>query len=938
MSPRRGPDPPASAADTPDVPEAALRADANGATNPRPTPDAPSPAGDPLDPEIESLIAATALPAPIAELLLRVARRGAGAPRATAALIEELIDHFSSGLEAGVEPDELVRGFERERRHDERLVAAAQQRRARLDTEAPRGRHLLRGFAGDLRTALRALARRPLFALGNVATLALGIGGAVALFALFEAILLRPLPYAEPDELYFVREETAEGRPRFPSYPNFVDFRRQEHLFDGVVSTTWGGDTTVLGAERPLRVRALGVSRDFFDVLGVRPIQGRTFLPEEGVPGGPPVAIVTEELWRRALGAREDLDGLLLTIASEQYRVIGVLPKGFRFLEPADLYVCHERYPGTVRGAHAYQVVVRLEDGVSSESAEAELDALAARIQEEYGEETEMVATTWTPLRERIVGSFDGVVAALFGASLLVLLVASANVGASLLARGRRRCAEIAVRRSLGATRGRLASQLLAEAALIAIPALALGCGLALAAIEWVRRLGAEQVPRLAEAHVDRQALLFALALSLVATLLFSALPIRQSLRTPAAWALRAGALGPRRGRLGWGLLIGTQIAIAFLLLAGAGLLMRTLTRVASAELGFQVDGVAAAHVHLPSSRYPDPEARLRFSERVREELGALPGVERTALANLLPYDWGTWSAPVVAREEPEEWLAIAGWRLITPEYFSLLDIPILEGQTLPEEGLVDGNTAVVINESLARRLAPGASAVGRVVRSNFDPRFEWLTVVGVVGEARHWRAERGEQPEVYVHQAARPEAVAAEIVLLETRGSPRSLFRAAEDRMRELDPDVPIELVALTETLAETLERERLAAAVLGLFALVVLALTVVGILGVVARAVAERTREAGIRQALGATPRQIVRLLQREVLLPVALGALGGLALALVSSRALDSLLYEVAPTDLPTYLAVTVVLTLIAFAASLWPARRILREDPVRAMRSE
>jgi putative ABC transport system permease protein len=892
---------------------------------------------------LEELIASAALPEPAAGLLHRLAEQGRDTPGATAELIAELIDHFSSGLEAGVDAAELVRRFERDRRPgnapiEAALVGAARRRRAHLERRVAARSGPGWSLGADLRAALRGLARRPLFTLGNVGTLALGIAGAVALFALFEAVLLRPLPYAQPDELYVVREQSADGRRSYVSYPNFADWRRQDGIFDGVISTTWGGWTTVLGADRPLRVRGLGVSRDFFEVLGVRPILGRTFLPDEGAPGGPPVAVVSEELWRRHLGGRERLDDIHLTVATESYQVIGVLPRGFRFLEPADLYVTHERYPGTHRGAHAYQVVARLADGVTPEQARQELDAVAASIKEQYGDDTEMVATAWTPLREHIVGSFDGVLAALFSASLLVLLVASSDVGASLLARGRRRRTEIAVRRSLGATRGRLISQLLAEATLVALPALALGCALAAGAIAWVRRLGAEQIPRLAEVRVDQRALLFALGLSLVATLLFSVFPIRQSLRTSAAAVLRAGTVGPRRSRLGWGTLIGGQIAVAFLLLAGAGLLARSLGRVSSTDFGFDVEGVAAAHIHLPSSKYPDPEARLRFTERVRAELAAIPGVEGTALANYLPYDWGMWTAPVVRREQPDEWLAIAGWRLITPEYFSVLDIPILEGATLPDDGLVDGTTAVVVNESMARRIAPEGSAVGRVVRSNMDPRAEWLTVVGVVGEARHWRAERGEQPEVYLHQAARPEGVAGEIVLLQTSGSPRALFRVAEDRVRALDADVPVELVPLTDTLGQTLERERLAASVLGAFAVVVLALTLVGIVGVVARAVAERQREAGIRQALGATPAQIVRLLQGEVLLPVLLGAATGVGLAFAGTRALSSLLHEVSPGDLPTYVGVAILIAVAAFAASLWPARRALRDDPVSSIRAE
>lgn len=887
---------------------------------------------------LERQIESAELPAQVASLLRDVASESADDPPAAVELLEELIDHFQSGLERGVPADQLIGRFVHADVDARELAAAARLRRALLDQESERAPGLFDLLVADLVHASRTVVRSPGFSLGNIATLALGIGAAVALFSLLQTVLLRPLPFVEPEELFYVREESADGRRLYPSYPNFDDWRQQEEIFDGVVSTTWGGWSTVLGADRALRVRGLGVSRGFFETLGVRPIVGRSFAPEETVNGGPGAVLVSEELWRRELGASLDLDGLQLVVDRERYQVIGVVPRDFRLLEPADLYLNHDRHPGTIRGAHAYQVIVRLADGVSREQAEHELDRLAASIKATHGDDTEAVGTAWTPLRERIVGTFDGVVAALFAASLLVLLVACSDVGASLLARGRRRSGEMALRRSLGASPMRIASQLGAEVLLIVVPALVLGSVLASSAISWVRRFASDQIPRTSELAVDPGVLLFALGLGLATTALCSLFSIRQALRSSAGRVARSGLTAKGPHRLGWGLFIGSQITIAFLLLVGATLLFRTLDRVKTHDSGFDVAGVAAAHVHLPPAKYPTPEERLRFTGQIREELASLPGVEVTALANLLPYDWGAWSAPVVSREQPEEWLAMSGWRLVTPEYFSLLEIPLLEGSTLPDNGLVEGTTAAVINASLAQRLAGEGSAVGRVVRCNFDPRFEWLTVVGVVGEARHWRAERGSQPEIYVHQQARPEAVTSEIVLLETSGSPRDLFRAARQRLVALDPDVPVELVALTDTLKETLERERLAASVLGVFAVIVLILTLVGIVGVVARAVAERRHEAGIRQALGATPSQVVRLLQAEVLIPVIGGAAAGIVLTAIAARSLESLLFGVEPTDIATYLAATSVVGVAVFVASLWPARRVIAENPVTTLRAD
>ncbi len=884
--------------------------------------------------ELTELIESAGLPAALNEELQRLAVSRGSRPRVSAAL-EEIIDHLNTGLEQGRSSEDLL-----EQLGSTACIASALERGPQtLPSETTHQAALIGVVAGEARAAAASLLRSPLFAVGNILTLSLGFAAGISLFALLNGIVVRPLPFSEPGELFEVRELRDDGGKVFLSYPNFADIREQTDVFESVISTTWANSpVTVLGLEKAEQFTGLGISRDFFRTLGVQMIRGRDLSAEANTPGGAPEVVVSEEIWRSKLGAQEDLSALTLNMGAQVFDVVGVVPKSFRLFEKADLYVGHEPYPGTVRGAHAYQTLVRLAPNIAQEQAQQALEGLFARIVEQYPGEVDASSATLMPLRSQIVGSFRTAVIGLFGAAMLLMLLASLDVGASLVARTRKRIGEIAMRRSLGASRARLAFRQFSEASLIALPACLLGTFLAALTLRWAQAAGADELPRISEVRLDPSALSFAGLVAALALLVCSFVPMRHALSTSASVLLRESSAGGRRRRGGWSFLVAAEVAVAFLMLASAGLLTQSLSRVFAEDLGFEGRGLTAAYIQLPSSQY-SPAQTVQFLGELEQQLASVPGVRSTGIANYLPLDWGSWVAPVVVPEDPNEWVAISGFRLVSSNYFELLNINVLAGTTLPESGMTDGSTAAVVNRSLARRLAgtqPLNSVLGKQVRNNMDPRSEWLTIVGVVEEARHWRAEPGAQTELFMHYATRPEALHSQIVLFETEGPVASAYAGFERSLSSLGPDVPARLVPLSEQMAQTLARERLATGALGAFALIMLVLTLVGIIGIVSRSVVERQREAGIRMALGATPRQVISILQREVLRPSVLGLACGIGLAILTTKVLASLLYGVEANDPSTFGVAAVALLGAAFLASLVPARSILKSEVFEAMR--
>lgn len=876
------------------------------------------------------------------------------------AWVAELVERFNALFRKAAVEREMDEEFhfhlemEAEKLEREGLSPRAARRAARIrfggveqmreQTRDERGTRLLEDTLRDLRYAGRSLAKNPVFSLVAVVTLALGIGANSAVFSVVNGVLLKPLSFEDPERLVVLEEATEQGNSLLVSHPNFVDWREQSRSFTGMLSVTFAMAQPVLGGAEPLVVPAVGVSREFFRVLGVKPAIGRAIAPEENQPGGPDVVMVSHRFWRSQLGANPNLAEVELELSGRNKTVVGVMPPDFVLFERGDVYFPYEQHPIEIRSAHNYHVIGRLSADASFLRAKEEMAVISLALKEEYGDATQAAGVYMKYLQREIVGDSKRALLILLGAATLVLLIACTNVASTLLARGTTRDREFAIRAALGASRVRIVKQLLTESLLLAAGGALLAVGMAVGLVRLLRNLGAGMVPRLAEIAVDPRVLLFTAGLTLTTALLFGLFPaLRLSRRDPDALRRRSGSSQATTRLMPWRVLLAMEAGLALLLLIGSGLLIRSLDAIFHTEVGFEADRVLTVEIRPPGSKYPEGVLRVPYYEQVLTTLGSLPGVEVVGLSNLLPLDAGNRTGPVLLPpisdpEDQDEWAAIAGWRVADAEYFSALRIPLLRGRTF-EEGDVEGAPGVaIVNEALANRLWPDQDPIGQRVRALWDYRNEEMTVVGVVAEARHWSWPPGRQYEIYVHHRQRPEHTWAMHAVLRTAGDPESLIPAARERLRTIDPDVPVQLRSMEERLASTVRDRRFSMAVLVGFAVVALILAGVGIYGVVSYTVARSTPEIGIRVALGAEPAGVRRVMQRHALLPVVVGTAAGVAGGLALTRVMRNLLFEVSPTDPLTFGVVSGLLLATAAAASWVPARRATRVDPAVAMRTE
>lgn len=802
-------------------------------------------------------------------------------------------------------------------------------------TREARGTGTVEDVARDLAYGARSLRRSPAFTLTAVVTLSLGIGSVAAAFSLVDGVLLRPLPYADPERLVEIRE-LGLSRRFFPSFPNFLDWRERSTSFSGMVAIQPMGAMPILDAGEPVRLPVVMISRDFLSTLGVSPFLGRDMTRDENAVGGPPVALVSHAFWSTRLGADPELDRLSFTAFGSSYRVVGVLPPDFRFIYDADVYISAERWPGTVRSAHAYRVVGRLAPDLTLAAADLEMDALTGRMLEEYGGETNAETAELRPLGDVLLGGQRRPLSLLLAAAAMVLLVACANVAGTHLARGSSRSREMAVRSSLGAGRGRLVRQLLTESVLLTTVAGALGAALAWGTVEVASRLGASSLPRLDTVSLDGRALLVCAALALGTVFLFGLYPALSLTRGGAAEALRSGGRGGtgRRRRV-WDVLIGAEVAFAVVLLVGAGLLLRSLSTIVSLDAGWRAEGVLQMSLTVPNGAFGSADEAVAYARRVRDEIAALPSVTAVGMGTFGPLDAGTYTAPAVDPVEDRELGGYAGWRLVDGAYFDALSVDVLRGRTF-----ADGETDVaVVNEAFARRMWGDEDAVGRYVRSNYDPMDTRRRVVGVVAVARDWRMSEEQQMEMFVPWWERLDQVHAMRYMIRTTGDAASLIPPVRERVRALNGRIPVEFATLEGELASSMADRRFVAGVLAAFAAVGLALALVGIAGVVSYTVAQRRREIGIRMALGAASARVRAEIRGEVLRPTLIGLGAGIGCALLLSRFVEALLYEgVGARDPGTLAAVGLLFVAAALLASDLPARRSATVDPVRVLRQE
>ena len=798
-------------------------------------------------------------------------------------------------------------------------------------------------IARDLRFALRSLMRRPTFTAVAVLTLALGIGGNTAIFSLVKEVILEPLPYPGAEELVMVWESPLNrGNDTNVVNPgNFLDWREQNTVFDGMAAflpTT----ANLTGLGEPEEIEILIASADLTRVLGVNPVLGRGFRAEEDL-GESQVAVASYGFWQRR-GADPDMVGSSITLNGESVEIVGVLPTEAQVLEPgAELWVPIE-VPKRRRG-RSLRVVARLRDGVTVEQAHAEMVTIAARLEEAYPDFNDQWSANVQPLGEHVVGDVRGALLALLAAVGFLLLIACANVANLLLGRAAGRRQELALRTSLGATRGHLVRQLLTESAVLAALGAVGGLILAAFGIRWLVASVPDDltIPRLASAGLDLQLLLFALGVAVVTAVLFGLLPAWDAVRSNLSSALREGGRGGTEGRSSGRLrsgLIVAEVALSLMLLVGAGLMGRSFAALLAVDSGIQVDNVITAQVNLRGARYPDPQARMAFITEWQDRMRAAPGVTAVGTNSFLPLT-GVGSATSfypVDRAAPDQGdRPVANMRFVTGDYFEAMGIALLAGRVVDDRDDRTQRPVVVVNRTLAQAQWADESPIGQRVSIGWGEDTE-AEVVGVVADVLHEGVREGARAAIYVPWQQLDNFSFAAIAV-RTAGDPTSTVRALRASVEAIDPNMPVTRIrTMRDVSAAAVAQPRLTSFLMGAFAVLALLLAAVGIYGVMSFNVSRRINEMGIRMALGAGASDVVGLVvghgMRLAVGGVALGVVG----AVFASKTLEGLLYQVRSTDVATYAGVAVVLVGVALLACYLPARRATRVDPVTALRQE
>jgi putative ABC transport system permease protein len=808
----------------------------------------------------------------------------------------------------------------------------------------------------DLRQALRTLARSPGYTIAVVLTLALGIGGTTAVFSVLRSVILRPFPWAPADRVMMIAEQDSAANIRPASYPTFQDWRTGTNAFEALAFVRGEGAVLKTG-QRAERLVAAFVTDDYFRVLPEPAALGRTLGPADFAPGAPAVAAISWPLWQRRFGADPSVIGRSVTLGDQSYTVVGVMPLDFVYPVWADLWspinVILPTSPAIQqRGLHAdSRVVGRLRAGVDSAGGVRALSAVAAHLAETYpAENGGWRSVTLLPVATEILGGTGPQLRLLTAAAIFVLLIACVNVAALALARAGARSRELAIRSALGGGRGTLLRLLAAECVVLGVASGALGLVAAVLLVGWLRVGAQDLLPRAAELAVEPWAMAAAAALSVVLVVIVGVMPAIRS--SGHFGVLREGAgagAGRVRRRLRAALVVG-EIALALVLLTGAGLLLRSLERLQRVPTGFEEDHLLAVPIMPPSSRYESPERALQLYRAVAEAVSAVPGVRSVALTNHVPLSGASINTPVevegaTARETDE-----ALFRVVDTAYFRTAGIPVVRGRDFTADDLRHPGDAALVNQALAHRYWPGGDAVGKriTVRKSAQGRPEFgepvrATIVGVVGNVRHFSLDTDFVPEVYLPYTVTVWGWMS--LLVRTADTPASLVPAVGRAARSVEPDLPLEGVSflsrvydLPTSLRQSLAYRRFITGLLGAFALPAVLLAAVGIFGVVAYLVAQRGREIGIRMALGAQRRSVLALVLREGMRLAGIGLLLGTLGAIATTRWLSSELYETSTTDPLTFLLAAVTLAAISLCATLVPARRATTIDPARTLKSE
>lgn len=816
-------------------------------------------------------------------------------------------------------------------------------------------------FWQDLRYGARTLARQPTFAAVAILALALGIGANTALFSVVNGVLLRPLPYPQPDQLVRVWNQIlSDGLPQlWLSEPELIYYREKQQSFEGIgVFSSSGGNLT--GRGEPLRVKVGNISANLFPLLGVAPAQGRNFTAQEDQPGNDQVLILAHGFWQRRLGGAADMVGRALTLNDQPFTVVGVMPPGFAFPSAdVDMWspIAIDMANPRSRGSHYLEAFARMKPGVSFPQASADISRVATQYAlENFGGNSEEVIERigWgaylVPLHESTVGEVRVALLVLLGAVGFVLLIACANLANLLLARAATREKEVAIRATLGAGRGRIVRQLLTESVLLAVLGGAAGLVLSYLGLRALVPLSADSLPRVEEVRIDQGVLGFTLGLSLLTGILFGLAPAWHTAKTDLNESLKEGGRSSTAGGRSKlrNLLVVSEIALSLVLLIGAGLLIRSFSRLLQVDPGYRTQDVLSLRLSLPSARYPEDHQVAGFYQELLERIGKVREVKSAGAISLLPLS-GTHSSGTVSVESPsaafvpvdahaEEFPGVeADLRSVTPGYVKAIGMTLVEGRLFESSDDSRAPRVAIVDESFAQRFWPGESPLGQRITLGGGDDAEWRTIVGVVRHAKHYGLGVEGREQAYFPHGQFPQRTM--YVAIHSAGEAGNLLANVRRELAGLDPALPpYEIRTMEERLADSLAQARFNLLLLAIFAGLALVMALTGIYGVMSYAVSQRTHEFGIRMALGAHSGDILTLVLRRGLLLTLIGISVGLVAALALTSLLASLLFGVSVTDPATFLGISVLLAAVALTACCLPAWRATRVEPMVALRYE
>ena len=796
----------------------------------------------------------------------------------------------------------------------------------------------------DIRYGIRSLLKRPGFTMIALTALALGIGANTAIFSLVNAVLLRPLPFAEPDRLVWIWGNISNGTNQASvSPPDFLDYRQQNTTFEQLAAAiTVPVPLNLTGSGEPERLNGAAVTGNYFQALGASPALGRTFLLENEKLGNDQVAVLSYGLWQKRFGGDRDIVNKTITLDGKTCAVIGVMPQSFTFPQAAELWIPinFDISEGMkLRKAHFMRPIGKLKQGVTLAQAQADTDTIAKRLEQEYPDSNKGWNLRLVSLREQLVGNTRPTLYILFGAVGFVLLIACANVANLLLVRAAGRQREIALRTALGAGRFRIIRQMITESVLLALLGGALGTLLAFWGVELLVKLSEGSIPPTAQVRIDATVLAFTLLTSVITGVLFGLAPALRTMKLNLSEALkegdRSGADGSHRNRTR-SVLVVLESAVAVVLLIGAGLLVRSLIQLQNVSPGFDPHNILTMRVDLPREKYASPQKAGSFFSQLETRIKSLPGVEHVGLISELPLSGQPNDMPYTVEGRPPvspDQAFDDDFRRVNTEYFNAMHIPLLRGRNFTEQEVRDSAKVIIISDLLARQVFPNEEPIGkRLIMAFGDQPFE---IIGIVGDIRHRGLESNPSPAMYMPTSQE----SWRNIVVRTQGDPARLAGAVRNEVRALDPDQPVAMVRTMDEWMETaMAGPRYRTALLALFAFVALVLASTGIYGVMSYSVSQRTHEIGVRMALGARHSDVLKLVVRQGMSLVVIGVGIGIGGAIALTRVMSTLLFGVTAKDPFTFVTVGALLTVVAFVACYLPARRATKVDPLVALRYE